>query len=441
MSSADFRRFVDPSKVPRISKQQAKMSFDAYPPFLDRLLGMWGPLSKARMQGLTSDGRVQQGLFSLRSENAPVSAAAEAATRWLNALDPETRQNVQFPVDSDLWRQWHNTPLLLRTPPQVELLELNEVTRALALEVIRSSLSDTGYRNTRGVMANNLLLGELNGLTDLLNEWAFTLTIFGTPSSSKPWGWQLFGHHLSLNCLFIADQMVLSPVFMGVEPDIETGPGHRRMFLLHEQRALAVMNALTDAERARAVLYGSMLTADQPPGRFHPDDGRQVGGAFQDNRIVPYEGVPAEALDAAQRRLILDLAEVFINILPSGPAEARLRDIERHLDATHFAWIGKADEVNPFYFRIHSPVALIEFDHHSGIFLANEEPARFHVHTIVRTPNAGDYGFDLLRQHYAQGGHDRAEPEERGHHHHHGGSDHGHGAHSHDGGKTFHHHD
>ena len=44
----------------------------------------------------------------------------------------------------------------------------------------------------------------------------------------------------------------------------------------------------------------------------------------------------------------------------------------------------------------------IEFDHHGGVFLTNAEPAKFHVHTIVRTPNGNDYGIDLLRLHYAQ---------------------------------------
>ena len=37
-----------------------------------------------------------------------------------------------------------------------------------------------------------------------------------------------------------------------------------------------------------------------------------------------------------------------------------------------------------------------------GVFLTNAEPAKFHVHTIVRTPNGNDYGIDLLRMHYEQ---------------------------------------
>ena len=60
------------------------------------------------------------------------------------------------------------------------------------------------------------------------------------------------------------------------------------------------------------------------------------------------------------------------------------------------------DDEAPFYYRVHSPVILIEFDHHPGVALDNVVPTRHHVHTVVRTPNGGDYGADLLRQHHEQ---------------------------------------
>lgn len=75
-------------------------------------------------------------------------------------------------------------------------------------------------------------------------------------------------------------------------------------------------------------------------------------------------------------------------------------DVERHMDETHFCWIGGTGDEDPFYYRIQSPVVMVEFDHHSGVFLTNTEPARCHIHTIVRTPNGNDYGKDLLREHY-----------------------------------------
>jgi hypothetical protein len=60
-----------------------------------------------------------------------------------------------------------------------------------------------------------------------------------------------------------------------------------------------------------------------------------------------------------------------------------------------------------FYYRIHSPVILIEFDHQRPAntrHLAKDprQPIRDHIHAVVRTPNGNDYGQDLLRQHDEQ---------------------------------------
>ena len=50
-------------------------------------------------------------------------------------------------------------------------------------------------------------------------------------------------------------------------------------------------------------------------------------------------------------------------------------------------------------FFLSALVLLIEFDMHKGVFLDNDEPEKFHIHIVVRTPNGNDYGKDLLRQH------------------------------------------
>jgi hypothetical protein len=120
----------------------------------------------------------------------------------------------------------------------------------------------------------------------------------------------------------------------------------------------------------------------------------------QDNRVIPYEGIRADALSDGQREQLLSLMDVYVGRMAEPFREQRLAQVRRSLDETHFAWMGDPDRV-PFYYRIHSPVILIEFDHHSGVFIANDEPESFHIHTIVRTPNGNDYGMDLLRQHYA----------------------------------------
>jgi hypothetical protein len=79
-----------------------------------------------------------------------------------------------------------------------------------------------------------------------------------------------------------------------------------------------------------------------------------------------------------------------------------LANVRQHLDETHFMWMGGIGPQDVFYYRIHSPVLLIEFDHQPGIAFDSKEPTRVHIHTVVRTPNGNDYGKDYLRQHHAR---------------------------------------
>lgn len=95
-------------------------------------------------------------------------------------------------------------------------------------------------------------------------------------------------------------------------------------------------------------------------------------------------------------------AETYVRRMPAEAARHKLDQVRRHLDDTWFTWRGRHDDTGAFYYRVHSPVLLVEYDNHPGIFLDNDEPERFHVHTIVREPNGNDYGYDLLAQHYAR---------------------------------------
>jgi hypothetical protein len=78
-----------------------------------------------------------------------------------------------------------------------------------------------------------------------------------------------------------------------------------------------------------------------------------------------------------------------------------MSEVRQHLDRTYFAWAGETAPDSVYYYRVHSPVVLIEFDHQRGVAFDNDTPSRQHIHTIVRTPNGNDYGMDLLAQHYA----------------------------------------
>jgi hypothetical protein len=405
VSRVDYRPFIpgpDQSKIagatPRAHAQTRLQS-----PRAGDLFGTWAKLGAEPFKGMTTDGKVMPGLYSLQPADAPVAQMVDAVGLLLAQLTPEQRQAMSFPVDSDKWWQWQNTEIYVENYG-LRLDEVADSVREAVMDMLRASLSQHGYETSRAVMRLNRFLGDLVGGPQVLGEWAYIFCLFGTPDAVKPWGWQLFGHHLSLNCLVIDRQMVLSPTFLGAEPAYaDVGPfAGTSLFEDEERDGLALMRSFSGGQQARAIVAHAMMGGDLPPGRRHFADNLHLGGAHQDNRIVPYEGLPCAELTAEQRRRLIDLIARYMAPLPSGPLQQRMAEIERHLAATHFCWIGGTSDASPFYYRIQSPVVFIEFDHHAGVFLTNAEPAKFHVHTIVRTPNGNDYGVDLLRLHYEQ---------------------------------------
>jgi hypothetical protein len=409
MSADDYHPFVPPpgSKIagptPREHAQNRLKS-----PRAQSLFGNWKQLFEEPFRGITTDGRVVPDLYAPRPEGAPTLAMIEAVNALVARMSPEQRRASCFSVDSPQWRNWQNTELYVETHG-LRLDEVGEPMREAVMGVLRAGMSRHGYELSRNVMRLNRFLGDIVGGPAILGEWSYIFCLYGEPSATEPWGWQFFGHHLVLNCFVLGEQMVLTPAFWGAEPAYaDHGPFNGiRLFQDEERAGLKLMRSFSSEQQKRAIVYHSMMGGDLPEGRRHFADNLHLGGAYQDNRIVPYEGLSGSELSAVQRRDLMDLIEKYLAPLPDGPRAARISDVERHLAETHFCWIGGFSEESAFYYRVQSPVTFIEFDHHAGVFLTNAEPAKFHVHTIVRTPNGNDYGFDLLRQHYATAAHHR----------------------------------
>jgi hypothetical protein len=131
--------------------------------------------------------------------------------------------------------------------------------------------------------------------------------------------------------------------------------------------------------------------------------------AFGDNVVLDYAGVPVSSFTPAQREQLLDLVDLYIGNLRDEHARVHLADVAARLDETYFAWVGETKDDSVYYYRIHSPVVLIEFDHQTPVGLTHLYPRgvpyREHIHAVVRTPNGNDYGKDLLRQHYERVSH------------------------------------
>lgn len=405
--SSDFRDHLLPYDHPRLSTYR---SCDPYSyvdalrqdPFIDGVLSGWTSMFESIdvFRGITTDGRPVPDLFeTCHDEGAAVGTAVDTALGLLEALGPEEQARILHPLDSRVWRAWMNPEMYLNRFG-IRFEEVGDKVRERAFELIAACLSPAGYRKVRDAMTVNGFLGRLVDLPRVLNEHSYNINIFGTPSPTEPWGWNLWGHHLAVNCLMIGGRQVLTPVFFGAEPNVIDSGEHAGLSLFDEQEraGLDFVRSLTAAQAEKAVLYHRKRDPGMPAGRLHPGDELHLGGALQDNRIIPFEGLLGAELDAAQQKALTRLVDLFLDYQPTGPRQARMANVRRHLDDTHFCWIGGRGDEDPFYFRVQSPVIMVEFDHHAGIFLANPEPEKFHTHILVRTPNGNDYGAELVRQ-------------------------------------------
>lgn len=384
----------------------ARALFPQLSPFLAEYRARGEAAVAEPFAGITTDGTAMRDLFPIAKTGVSTRPIQDAAEAFLAALGPEQRARALFPIESEAWRRWSNIhPFIMRHG--VCLDELTPGQRQRALAVVEASLSAPGYRTARDVMRLNDLVRHITGNAEEYGEWLYWLSVMGRPSAGEPWGWQIDGHHLIVNCFVLGDQVVLTPMFMGSEPvTADSGPyAGTRVFQAEEEEGLALIRALTPSQRARTVL------AQELPGEAFT-------AAFRDNLVLRYAGIRFGDLSDGQQRLLVHLVEVYVGRIRGGHDRIRTEEVTRHLGDMHFAWMGGVDEQSPFYYRLQSPVILIEFDHQRGIVFDNDQPSRHHIHTVVRTPNGNDYGKDLLRQHreqfdHARGGH--AHPHSPGH--------------------------
>ncbi|WP_433443491.1 DUF3500 domain-containing protein [Nonomuraea sp. CA-141351] len=335
----------------------------------------------------TSDG-VRPGLFPLRDTGLDVSGVRLAAEDYLAALTARELAQGRFAMDDVTWRHWANgARYFLRHGLCLE--DLGENQRDKALAVVRASLSAYGYTQVIDMMHLNLTIGELRGEEHLLNEWLYWFSVYGSPEQGHPWGWQLDGHHVSVNCVFVGNQMTLTPTFLGAEPVVAESGKYAGTTAFRREEAVGqrLFTSLTSEQRDRA-----MIADELPPDLFT--------GAFRDNFELNYAGLPLGELTEPQRVIAYDLIGLYVNRAHDDHARVRMDEVRAHEPETYFAWIGDPGPDGVFYYRIHSPVIIVEFEHQAGVMFDNDTPSRRHIHTVVRTPNGNDYGIDLLRRHH-----------------------------------------
>jgi len=312
---------------------------------------------------------------------------AEKANNFLNSLPKELRSKTLFSIEDSERFNMNYIPI---TREGVTFHDFNETQKKAAINLLRASLSEEGFRKSQEIMELEKVLRIIeNDDTDKMPDGRprrdplnYHFCIFGNPSKDQPWGWRFEGHHLSLN--FTASNGVLSsstPTFFGTNPGIVLSTEFKGKEVLRKEAELgfSLVNSMS-SEQLKTVVF-----TDVAPNDIISLTKRKA------ERLEPL-GIPYADLSLNQKKTFMALVERYIDNYEHGFAIGFREKINKGgLENLYFAWAGSLQPGKGHYYRIQGPSLLIEYD--------NTQNNANHVHTVVRDLT-NDYGEDLLREHY-----------------------------------------
>ena len=314
------------------------------------------------------------------SASGPADTMASAARRFLDTLPADLKAKAQLPFDSDDRTVWNYVPI---DRQGISLKMLDDRQRKAAIELLRTGLSESGYKKAEAIRALEDVLREMERGRIVRDPELYYVTVFGDPKPGATWGWRYEGHHLSQHWTVVNGKAIAAtPQFFGVNPaHIKEGKlAGSRPLAREEDLAFALLNALDEKQLAQALVDPSaprdILTTNQREAT--PQDDR---------------GLPYREMTAAQRKQLIALIEEHAGAHVAPLAQERLARLRAAgLDAIRFAWMGARERSEAgHYYRIQGPTFLIEFD--------NTQNRANHIHQVWRDFK-GDFGRDLLAEHY-----------------------------------------
>jgi hypothetical protein len=305
-----------------------------------------------------------------------------AATVLLGTLTGEQRTLAARPFTEDAARRW--LEYRPRRRPGACIAEISVAARKAAHRLLATGLSGHGYAQAMAIIALEEVLDLREGWRRGRHSGDYWVAVFGDPDGGEPWSWRFEGHHLSVTMTLAGGEISPAPVFLGANPARVSYAGRpvSRPLAPEEDLARAVLDALSPAERALAVVAG------EAPGDIRTGTSPRAG-----ERLEPL-GVAAARLGPTARAALEGLVALYLDRLPpelSSREAARIGGGD-----LHFAWEGPVTPGTRHYYRVQGDDLLIEYD--------NTTEDGNHAHTVLRRPRS-DYGDDVLAAHYSGADH------------------------------------
>ncbi len=311
--------------------------------------------------------------------NAPV-------IQFLDSLNDDQLKLVSHSFDDNHRTTWHYLPAKSWPREGISLKQLNDNQKEIFSNMLKTFLSKAGYSKTQRIIDLENVLAIIDKDPDYRDPGKYHISVFGDPRVDNVWAWSFEGHHVSLNFTILDDKLISAPRFFGANPatiPIGERKGERT---LREEEDLAydLMESLSAKQLQQAIFR---------------DEAYPEIISVNDSEVSPLEpvGIQADDLNDVQQTILKNIINVYLSAQLDQIANERKRKIhEEEFGDIRFGWAGTLDRKDGHYYRIQGNTFLIEFD--------NTQTNVNHIHTVWRDFN-GDFGRDLIKEHYHNADH------------------------------------
>jgi hypothetical protein len=321
--------------------------------------------------------------LSLIAQAVKTTKYTDAGAQFVSSLNETQRKAASFAFNDTTRYEWHYLPASQVKRFGLCIKELDSAQYKNLYSLLKAFLSEQGYKRSRDIMSYEYLLKELEPNNPGRIPENYFVSFYGNPLKDLAWSWRITGHHLALNYTVVNGQLAFAPFFFGVYPaTVKSGPMQgRRLFKEEEDLGFDLINSMNRDQKAKAILQSDTYNDIVTRASIHVDP-------------LEAKGIRAKEMSREQKMVLEKLILTYLSSMPQDIAQKRMSRVQNeNFGDILFAWAGATTNANAHYYRIQGTTFLIEFD--------NSQANANHVHTVWRDFN-GDFGADLLKEHYKE---------------------------------------
>ena len=320
--------------------------------------------------------------FTLAAQNSNENNTGRGkAMTFVNALSDVQKNKALFPFEEMSRYDWDFLPASTNPRTGIAIKDLDSTQKLQFYHLLKAYLSNAGYARTKTIMRFEYLLKELEPNNPSRIPENYFVAVYGNPDKDSTWGWKFSGHHVALNFTIVKDHLAFAPFFFGANPGEVKGGPQKGLRIIKDEEDLGfeLVNSFTP-EQKQIVLFQLEAFAEIVTTNAA--------------KVEPLAPVGLSAKDMTQEQAIIlnKLIIAYLSSMPGEIANKRMTKIAaENMDSLRFGWAGSLVPGKPHYYRVQGKTFLIEFD--------NTQNNANHIHAVWRDFN-GDFGRDLLREHY-----------------------------------------